>query len=178
MQTIGSRIRAEREAQQVSRAELAKYAGIAPTTLSDLELGESKSTTALHKIATRLGLRAEWIETGKGPKHAPALNQTESGARGSQLARLDPAKIVITTRAINRILDRRSKGLTLDLTETLDAELFAEAYAECEAMTEPSEADMVAVVADLMMAREAKRGRESKQAGGVDRGKDRKARAG
>lgn len=72
METIGSRIRAERETQGISRAELARSAGIAPTTLSDLELGLSKSTTALHKIARRLGLRPEWIETGKGAKEAPA----------------------------------------------------------------------------------------------------------
>jgi len=68
MDTIGTRIRAEREAQGVSRAELARSAGIASTTLSDLELGSSKSTTALHKIARRLGVRAEWLETGRGSK--------------------------------------------------------------------------------------------------------------
>lgn len=69
---IGDRIRQEREAQSVSRAELARFAGIAPTTLSDIELGYSKNTTALHKIATRLGVRVEWLETGKGAKHAAA----------------------------------------------------------------------------------------------------------
>lgn len=77
METIGTRIRAEREAQGVSRAELARSAGIAPTTLSDLELGLSKSTTALHKIARRLGLRPEWLETGRGAKE-PTNDPTES----------------------------------------------------------------------------------------------------
>lgn len=74
MNSIGTRIRSEREAQKVSRAELARFAGIAATTLSDLELGLSKSTTALHKIAARLGVRPEWIETGKGPKDAVQLS--------------------------------------------------------------------------------------------------------
>lgn len=97
---------------------------------------------------------------------------------GSQSARLDPEKIEITTRAINRILDRRAKGLTLDLTERLDAELFAEAYAECDAMPKPSEADMVFVVVDLIEARESRRGSESKQTSGTDRSKGRKARSG
>ncbi|WP_262071924.1 S24 family peptidase [Stenotrophomonas sp. Marseille-Q5258] len=68
MDTIGNRIRAEREAQKVSRADLARAAGIAPTTLSDLELGLSKSTTQLHRIAQRLKVRVEWLETGKGAK--------------------------------------------------------------------------------------------------------------
>lgn len=70
MKTIGERIRQEREAQGVSRADLAAYANIGTTTLSDLELGRSKSTTALHKIAQRLGLNPNWIETGKNPKLA------------------------------------------------------------------------------------------------------------
>lgn len=79
MNSIGTRIRSEREAQKVSRAELARFAGIAASTLSDLELGLSKSTTALHKIAARLGLRPEWIETGKGPKEAAQTgNETDS----------------------------------------------------------------------------------------------------
>lgn len=68
METIGNRIRTEREHQGVSRADLARAAGIATTTLSDLELGLSKSTTALHKIAKRLGVRPEWLESGKGIK--------------------------------------------------------------------------------------------------------------
>lgn len=72
MDTIGSRIRAEREAQEISRNELAKAAGIAPTTLSNLELGLSKSSTALHKIARRLGVHVDWLETGKGEKRVTA----------------------------------------------------------------------------------------------------------
>lgn len=74
METIGSRIRAEREAQDISRNELAKYAGIAPTTLSNLELGLSKSSSALYKIARRLGVQADWLETGRGPKEASAID--------------------------------------------------------------------------------------------------------
>ena len=70
MTTIGQRIRQEREDQGISRPALAAYAKIGATTLSDLELGRSKSTTALHKIAQRLGLNPNWLETGKGPKHA------------------------------------------------------------------------------------------------------------
>jgi phage repressor protein C with HTH and peptisase S24 domain len=70
MKTIGQRIRQEREAQGITRPVLAAYAKIGSTTLSDLELGRSRSTTALHKIAERLGLNPNWLETGKGQKHA------------------------------------------------------------------------------------------------------------
>ncbi|WP_093534239.1 helix-turn-helix transcriptional regulator [Stenotrophomonas rhizophila] len=86
METIGTRIRTEREAQRVSRNDLAKSAGIAPTTLSNLELGLSKSSTALHKIAARLGVRTDWLETGRLPKDdvngrvlAVAQSETEPG---------------------------------------------------------------------------------------------------
>ncbi|WP_416203743.1 XRE family transcriptional regulator [Xanthomonas euvesicatoria] len=70
MHSIGHRIREEREQQAIPRAELARFAGIAQSTLSDLELGRSKNTTGLHKIAERLGVRPTWLETGKGPKEA------------------------------------------------------------------------------------------------------------
>ena len=80
MDTVGGRIRAEREAQGVGRAALARAAGIAVSTLSDLELGLSKSTTALHRIAAHLGLRVEWLETGRGAKHPkPPASDTEWG---------------------------------------------------------------------------------------------------
>jgi transcriptional regulator with XRE-family HTH domain len=130
---------------------------------------------ALLSFSDALGIDPATVRTDLQEQ---ALTASGLGAR-SQVARLDPVKIVITTRAINRILDRRHKGLTLDLADPLDAELFAEVYAECEAMPASSEADMVAVVADLMMAREAKeRGKEREQAGSTDRGKGRKARTG
>lgn len=66
---IGQRIRALREEKKISRADLAAAMGIAVTTLSDLELGESKSTTALHKAAARLRTNIEYLETGRGNKH-------------------------------------------------------------------------------------------------------------
>lgn len=67
-QTLGQRLRAEREAQGISRADLARHMGVAVSTLSDLELDESKSTTKLHLAAERLRVSARWLETGEGPK--------------------------------------------------------------------------------------------------------------
>lgn len=66
--TVGARVRFERESRGISREDLAAAAGIGVSTLSDLELDRSKSTTKLHRIAERLGVRTEWLETGKGPK--------------------------------------------------------------------------------------------------------------
>lgn len=130
---------------------------------------------ALVVFADALGVEPAEIRTD-----LPEQQLTGSGGLsfGSQPARLDPEKIVITTRAINRILDRRVKGLTIDLGDAEDAELFAEAYAECNAMQEPTEADMTLVVVDLMTAREKRRGIESQQTGSTNRKEGRKARSG
>lgn len=73
METIGGRIRRLREDQGITRADLAKAVGLAYSSLSDLESGKAKTTTVLHKIASRLGARVEYLETGKGsPEPDPA----------------------------------------------------------------------------------------------------------
>jgi Predicted transcriptional regulator len=72
--TIGERIRLARDhgpAAKVTRKDLATAAGIAYSTLADVENGFSDSTTALHRIAKRLKVRVEWLETGKGVMEAP-----------------------------------------------------------------------------------------------------------
>lgn len=63
----------------MSRETLAKAAGIAVSTLSDLELDRSQSSTKLHRLAERLGVRVEWLETGKGAKASEANNVHPTG---------------------------------------------------------------------------------------------------
>lgn len=66
MPSAGPRIKQCRKAAKMSVAELARRSGIAPTTLYDLERGESRSTTKLHRIAAVLQVNVTWLETGKG----------------------------------------------------------------------------------------------------------------
>lgn len=98
MKTIGERIREERETQGISRAELAAFAGLAKTTLSDLEAGASKSSSALHKIAERLGVATRWLETGQGAKHRVAEPQ-------SQYARLDFERVGAAVQVLREYLE-------------------------------------------------------------------------
>jgi phage repressor protein C with HTH and peptisase S24 domain len=80
--TIGERIKQGRDtgpAAKVTRKDLAAAAGIAYSTLADIENGYSDSTTALHKIAKRLRVRVEWLETGKGPIEATDDGGPEEG---------------------------------------------------------------------------------------------------
>lgn len=70
--TIGQRIRRERKELGIDVPTLAKYAGLKPSTIYDLENGNQNSSTKLHLIAERLNVSAKWLETGKGDKHAKA----------------------------------------------------------------------------------------------------------
>jgi len=85
----------------------------------------------------------------------------------SQPARLSVAKVIGTTQALQTFLKRR--GLEYDPIQ--DAELFVAAYEEAAKMSEePSTEELMgfgAVVADLFLAREARRHERaaSKQAG-------------
>ena len=78
IQTVGERIRSEREAKGISRNELAQHAGLAYSTLADLENNKSGGTTVLHKIADKLGVRPDWLATGKGPKDGVVGDPDES----------------------------------------------------------------------------------------------------
>lgn len=75
MDTIGTRIRKERESQRIERKELAKLTGIGYSTLAELERGGMQTSTKLSHIAEALKVSLRWLETGKGPK---ALSSTPS----------------------------------------------------------------------------------------------------
>lgn len=70
METVGDRVRQEREAQKMSRAVLAKLIGAkGESYISELELGGIKKGGKLHRIAETLGVTVGWLETGKDPKY-------------------------------------------------------------------------------------------------------------
>jgi len=68
MDTAGNRIRLRRQELQMSVAALARAVGMAPSTLYDLERGDMRTTTKLHRIAAALGLSIEWLESGRGSR--------------------------------------------------------------------------------------------------------------
>ncbi len=72
MDSIGNRVRLEREAQGIDRKELARLTGIGYSTLSELERGGMQTSTKLRVIADALGVSLRWLETGKGPKATQA----------------------------------------------------------------------------------------------------------
>lgn len=80
METIGSRLRQEREAQGIDRKAFAKATGIGYSTIAELERGGMQTSTKLRVIAEALGVSLSWLETGKGPKKIEALPDVAGAA--------------------------------------------------------------------------------------------------
>jgi transcriptional regulator with XRE-family HTH domain len=76
METIGDRVKKERELRKISRRELGRACGLAYSTIADLENGYMESTTKLHKIAEYFGLRPQYLETGEPPREAAPAART------------------------------------------------------------------------------------------------------
>lgn len=70
MGTLGDRVREERELKGLSQQQLATAAGIKQSSLSEIETGETKSPAGdtLIALAAHLGVRPEYLQTGKLPK--------------------------------------------------------------------------------------------------------------
>lgn len=85
--TVGERIKSAREQHKppIEVKDLARLAGLAPSTIYDLERGDSKGSTKLHRIAEALGVRASWLETGTGPMR-PGAGEAEGDLDGAEFA--------------------------------------------------------------------------------------------
>jgi len=70
MSTLQSRLRLAREAAGLSQTEVARRIGIAQPTYSDLENKPGSSSKHLVKIASVLGVSADWLAYGEGPRDA------------------------------------------------------------------------------------------------------------
>jgi transcriptional regulator with XRE-family HTH domain len=75
---IGRRIKERREEIGLRVADVARQAGLKPTTLYDLEREEQHSTTRLHALCKVLGLNPEWVETGRGTRIAVRESRREN----------------------------------------------------------------------------------------------------
>lgn len=91
MRTLGQRIRELRELRGISRKDCADRAGLAYSTLADLENGASDSTRKLHKLAEVLTTTTRWLEKEQGPRDAGIGTDPQTGkpiASGRDLAEL------------------------------------------------------------------------------------------
>lgn len=67
--SIGTRLKQARKDARLSQIELEKRSGVSQSAISDLERGKSAGSTSVAGLASVLGVRALWLETGKGPKN-------------------------------------------------------------------------------------------------------------
>jgi transcriptional regulator with XRE-family HTH domain len=116
MNKLGSRIRAARKDAGMTQVELARKAGITQPTLSDLENGHSDSTSSLIDLAIALGVRPEWLATGKGDREAPSVgvgvNTTKEITEANVLGEI--SRVIAQLQVVQIEIDRAiqlAKGL-------------------------------------------------------------------
>lgn len=102
MNTFAERLRGARLEAGLSQAALATKAGVSQGTIGNIESGARQRPRELLAIAAACGVRAEWLETGVGPKHptaVPLVGSARASAAPSDLgvaheARLDEFTVV------------------------------------------------------------------------------------
>lgn len=89
--SISQRIRTAREAKGLSQAELAHMVGVTRGACGHWEQGKtSPNLENLAKVAVLLGIRFEWLATGRGPQeYDPAIPDELPGLYPPQPPRLD-----------------------------------------------------------------------------------------
>ena len=85
MDTIQKRLRATRQELGLTQGELAKRAGIAQPTYCNLENVDGKGSRHLVAIAQVLGVRPEWLQSGRGPKSPRYTDDSELDREISEL---------------------------------------------------------------------------------------------
>lgn len=70
METMGERLRAEREAAELTQQQLATEAGVTKQAISQIESGATKNPEAstLEPICRRLNVNLRWLQSKIGPK--------------------------------------------------------------------------------------------------------------
>lgn len=68
-ETLQDRLRSAMTETDIKQAGLAKLAGVAQPTISDLLNKPGTGSQHIAKIANALSVRALWLDTGKGPRY-------------------------------------------------------------------------------------------------------------
>lgn len=114
METLGDRLRNLRTSHEDTQDTLAKIAGVTKQAISKIErTGAIKSaSTTLEPIARRYGVSLSWLLTGAGLRDAGAAQPSQS-----QTARLDPAMIAETAKAIRIYEHRQGRRFNIETDE-------------------------------------------------------------
>ncbi|OVE48559.1 helix-turn-helix domain-containing protein [Chromobacterium violaceum] len=99
METLGTRLKAEREALDWTQRTLARRAGCGATTIASIETGRSRGSTKITAIAKALNLNPAWLESGKGPRR-PATSDDSIGVLAENLAKWSDEELAELFRLI------------------------------------------------------------------------------
>jgi phage repressor protein C with HTH and peptisase S24 domain len=69
VKSISERMKDAREQRGLTQPQLAERAGVSAGTIGNVEAGLRKNPRELLAIAAALQVEAEWLKTGKGPRH-------------------------------------------------------------------------------------------------------------
>jgi len=120
MKSLADRIKAARKHADLTQRELAQKVGVSQPVISQLEKGENLQSVHLLKIATVCGVRAEWLDTGKGSMTETDLSVREnteghgSGAAAKVIEMLSKHGKALTYTAQQRLLQAVSDSLAED----------------------------------------------------------------
>lgn len=75
MTNFGQRVRERREELRMSQEDLARAAGISQSTVAQIEGGRNKGTKHILGLGKALGVRAEWLQGGRGEMTDPTMHK-------------------------------------------------------------------------------------------------------
>jgi SOS-response transcriptional repressor LexA len=87
MGTFSDRVREARKELGLTQIQLAAAAGLSQTTISDIERGRNDSSADIVSLARAIGVRAEWLADGRGPRKdsdSPALDEPSNVSPGPE----------------------------------------------------------------------------------------------
>jgi transcriptional regulator with XRE-family HTH domain len=118
----GHRLKERRVELGMSVAQLARSAGIAASTLYDLERGVSRSSRQMHRLCSSLGLNPDWVETGAGPRlvgEEPAENTLEITYRGARITP-EAARLAAQIERLDDVVRAHIEGMINSLIAASD----------------------------------------------------------
>ncbi len=114
MDTLASRLREARKAKGMTQTDLARAAGVAQSTVGNVESGERDGASSLALLAEALDVRYRWLRDGEGPREVPRTVWPFSPELQARIRQLD-------TEALRRAENLLRSQLDMDALPRTEA---------------------------------------------------------
>lgn len=105
LETLAERVADARASAGLSQAALAQKAGVTQSTIGNIESGGRKNPRELLAIAAALGVSAEWLKTGKPPRHAAPPSYWPFSISPAEIQALDKKQLARLEKSMRARLD-------------------------------------------------------------------------